>query len=532
MPPGRPTYLWVAQTVLQAHKQPLRAAQIVTFAQNDGLFSDEMFSKTPQKSLQARLSMDIKRKGENSSFVRVGRGKFFLRAFLGEPKIVEGEPFPESFATLQPYEARPRAPTAPTENVLVVPKERYAKLLKFQGLKDDDGRLTSKLASGTPHYLPRTTAEQTSGYKQIVTYVLVTRRSHVLAFRRGVFSRAAEFLRGSACIGFGGHVTEDDRDLFSLPDAGITDNAFRELQEEIAVSRKLSPLDRKRLKIIGVINDDSSEVGRRHVAVVMRFEVSNLNAWRDPGRGEASVNRLRWIDTTSEIVNLADYEYWSQLCWRRFFPRVVKSQPSFRIIRKAHFKKRHVLVVVGSIGSGKSSVTNFLVSKCGYAEINSGKVLARLMGIPPVGKTSRAAFQDKAAKFISSSARVRRFANALADEARRIEADRIVIDGIRHRTTLDELRTSLGDISLAVLFVNATPDLAYRFYSNREHRGKPKISVANFMGLLNGPTELDVPNLITEADVVLYNWSGATGLNDALGEMAHELNLSMDSRRG
>ena len=531
MPTGRPTYLWVAETVLRGHRRPLHVAEIVTFAQADGLFSDEMNSKTPQKSLHARLSLDIVRHGENSIFVRVGPGKFFLREFLREPEVVEGEPFPESFASLKPYDARPRAPAAPTESVLVIAKQRFEKYLDFQGLKTDDGNLTSKLASGEAHYLPRTTAEQTSGYKQVVTYVIVRRRSKVLAFRRGVFSRAAEFLRGSACIGFGGHVTEDDRNLFSLSDAGITDNAFRELQEEIAVSRRLHHNDRKRLKIVGIINDDSSEVGRRHVAVVMQYDVGNLDAWRMPERGEASVNRLRWIDTSSEIVNLADYEYWSQLCWQHFFPRVVKSQASFRIIRKAPFKKRHVVVVVGGIGSGKSSVTKFLVQKCGYAEINSGRVLAHLMNVPPVTRGSRASFQEKASKFISSPMRVRRFAKGLAKEAFRVDTDRIVIDGVRHRVTLEELRSQLG-MPLAVVFVHATPDLAYRFYSSREHRGRTKLSVSKFMALLNGPSELDVPNLITEADVVLYNWSGTSDLNEALAEMADELGLAKGNGRG
>jgi HB1, ASXL, restriction endonuclease HTH domain len=72
---GKPTYLWAAEVVLRKHKRPLRAPQLVSYAQEQGLFSGEMHSRTPQKSMQARLSLDILNKGERSVFVRTSEGK-------------------------------------------------------------------------------------------------------------------------------------------------------------------------------------------------------------------------------------------------------------------------------------------------------------------------------------------------------------------------------------------------------------------------------------------------------------------------
>jgi len=73
-----------------------------------------------------------------------------------------------------------------------------------------------------------------------------------------------DFLKGAHCIGFGGHVTESDLTLFNAADFGLVDSAVRELSEELSL-----PLtDRERLRrhegltIIGLINDDSSAVGR------------------------------------------------------------------------------------------------------------------------------------------------------------------------------------------------------------------------------------------------------------------------------
>src|SRR5258706_8798588 len=85
---GKPTYLWAAEVVLRAHKRPLRAPEIVSYAQEQGLFSGEMHSRTPQKSMQARLSLDILNRGEQSIFVRTGRGTFYLREFLANNAVV------------------------------------------------------------------------------------------------------------------------------------------------------------------------------------------------------------------------------------------------------------------------------------------------------------------------------------------------------------------------------------------------------------------------------------------------------------
>ena len=55
------------------------ACEIITFAQEQGLFAQNM-NWTPQKSLHARLSMDILTKGEQSAFVRTKPGVFSPRS--------------------------------------------------------------------------------------------------------------------------------------------------------------------------------------------------------------------------------------------------------------------------------------------------------------------------------------------------------------------------------------------------------------------------------------------------------------------
>ena len=73
---------------------------------------------------------------------------------------------------------------------------------------------------------------------------------------------------------------------------GVLECASRELMEEL----HLPPPDIERLRghkglhIIGIINDDSSDVGRRHLALVMKYEVSPDRYWESPERGEKGNN--------------------------------------------------------------------------------------------------------------------------------------------------------------------------------------------------------------------------------------------------
>src|SRR6266478_8444497 len=76
------TYLRVAELVLANALSPLKAREIVDRGIERGLFGDHVLSRTPEKSMQARLSMDILNRAGQSKFLRNERGRFELRAKL------------------------------------------------------------------------------------------------------------------------------------------------------------------------------------------------------------------------------------------------------------------------------------------------------------------------------------------------------------------------------------------------------------------------------------------------------------------
>lgn len=509
------TYLWVAETVLRKHKRPLNARALVNYGLEDGLFPAAGLSHTPQKSMQARLSIDILN-NDASVFVRTRRGRFFLRDLI--PADVD-----RNLSALTIYTAERRAPRPSTEMVLCIPRNVYKAFVGFQGIGHiGQANPVEDLSGEQMVYLERATAETNDDYKQVVTYTVIQHQSKILSFRRGLYNRAASFLRGAQCIGFGGHVTDDDLDLFSVNDLGIRQNAAREIAEELTLPSGRPQVNPESLEFLGILNDDSSDVGVRHIAIVMRYWVEDWAQWRSVTKGEASINRLRWLDTVRETIDLSEFEYWSQMVIRYFFQSSMKMVPSYKIQRRSAFQQPHILCVVGSIGSGKSVTGRVFQEQCGYVPINSGQVLASLMGVRPIPYTTRNEFQTMAEKFISRPEGPNKLGRALASAAQETGAKRVLIDGIRHPETLEALKNSVT-MPVALLYVYTPPDVAYEMYRYREGHEENSITFPAFIELYTAPVEGKIRYMIGDADVITFNWLGLEGYERALTSLMGKL---------
>jgi predicted NUDIX family phosphoesterase/dephospho-CoA kinase len=510
------TYLWVAETVLRKHKRPLNARALVNYGLEDGLFPATGLSYTPQKSMQARLSIEILN-NDASIFVRTSRGRFFLRDLM--PSSLDG-----ALSTLKVYTAERHVPRPSTEMVLCVPRQVYDGFLNFQGIGHISERNPiEQLTDEQIAFTRRAIAETDDSSKQVITYTVIQHQSRILSFRRGLYNRAANFLRGAHCVGFGGHVNENDRDLFSLSDLGIRQNAAREIAEELMLPRGRPQIDPESFEFLGILNDDSSDVGVRHMAVVLRYWIDDWSQWRSVTKGEASINKLRWLDTVGETINLSEFEYWSQLVIRSFFQSSMKMVPGYKIMCRSAFREPHILCVVGSIGSGKSATSRLFSEQFGYITINSGSVLAGLLGVPPIPETARADFQAMAEEFISHPDGPSRLGDALARAATGSNAERVLIDGVRHPETLEALRFSASK-PVALLYVYTPPDVAYEMYRYREGHGEEAITFPDFIKLYTAPVESRIRYLIGEADIITFNWLGLESYQRALSNLMGVLN--------
>lgn len=521
-------FLQVAYQLFQKFRQPMTSVELVDRGIQEGLFSDKRAGKTPHQTMKSKLSVHIRRNGTNSIFVRTAPGRYYLRE-LHSAYIQKKLPLFDinEATTTEIYDAEPLHVAPSRERVLVFPSEALERLGRFQGIRKSFKKLSrTLLRPELCRHIPRLNAEDDESHKQILTYIIVTKGNKILAFRRGVFNRVEDYLRGSMCVGFGGHVSEADLTLFNVRrDMGVMDSAIRELGEELSLPEQ--DLERLRalrgIQVIGVLNDDSSAVGRRHFAYILRYEASDDPAWNRPLRGEKSITQLRWLDLDSSALNLWQFEYWSQLCLRGFFSKSVETQPSFVVRRRKPLQPPHLLVILGEVGSGKTEATHLLSEEFGYREINSGRVLAGLLGLRPVTSRSRSQFQKRAWAFIRTPDGPARLARAIWKEFESNPSGRILVDGIRQRSTLDELRRIISEKRMGLLFVYTPPDVAFNFF---KRRAVARSSIFDFLKTRDADVEAEVRKMIEISDAVLYNWTGRLEFRRVIRRFLKELGVA------
>jgi predicted NUDIX family phosphoesterase len=530
------TYLRVAEIVLASALSPLKAREIVERGIERGLFGDHVLSRTPEKSMQARLSMDILNRASKSKFLRTERGRFELRAKL----------YNAANTTITEYVAEKRVLRTPKEEVLCSSENAFGQVLTFQGIDTDSAPLLGRLLrDNSAKYISRSEAEARNGAKQFVTYVLVQCGQRLLFFKRSYLSRAAEFLRGSKCIGFGGHVSEADFDMLSLDDQGISACARRELMEElflpdeeiepVSTSQSTMPANARiptratvrlfqnaPLERIGILNDDSSEVGRRHVAVVYRVWLPDWQSVRHLQKGDPSIKGLGWIDLSKDKLDIANFEYWSQLCLRKFYPSTVTARSSIRILNKAKLASDRVIVVAGRIGSGKTETASYLSQELGWPLIKSSVLLQKLMGTAPMSEIGRQEFQTKAFDFIRSAGGPERLAASIYASVNEMGAARCVVDGIRNLSTYENLLTRFPE-SVGLIFVQTPPDVAYEMHRAREVQGALTFSYREFLEVYDAPVEAEISSLGRKAQVYIYNSFGMEAFRRTLDIVALRL---------
>ena len=191
---------------------------------------------------------------------------------------------------------------ATEERVLCFKRKLFEELGVFQGLSLEVEKYLPAITSASQLvYLNRSEAEQDKRYKQLIPYVLLICNDKILRYRRGRGGQETR-LHGLYSIGIGGHISEEDHGLFSN-NRGYQEGMRRELMEEVAV-------DEVKEAAVAVINDDSTEVGSVHFAVVHVMHVSNENV---AGRRSGIVGP-EFIPIVEAVKDPSGYESWSRFC--------------------------------------------------------------------------------------------------------------------------------------------------------------------------------------------------------------------------
>src|SRR2546430_6487074 len=190
------------------------------------------------------------------------------------------------------------------ENVLVVKHSLFDQLGSFQGLNFEPRKyLDAILSRGNNFFLGRALAENDPTHKQIIPYVLLAHAGKVLFYVRG--KKAGEQrLVAKGSIGIGGHMNESDESLFALDEAAYRAGVEREVGEEIAINTKFED------RIVALLNDDSTEVGRVHLGVVHVFKLAEPKV----EKREAMITNVAFLDKKELLTRRESLETWSQIC--------------------------------------------------------------------------------------------------------------------------------------------------------------------------------------------------------------------------
>jgi predicted NUDIX family phosphoesterase len=193
---------------------------------------------------------------------------------------------------------------APDENVLVIRRSLFDQLGSFQGLNFEPAKYLNMLLSrGNNFFIPRAQAENDPTHKQIIPYVLLAFKNKVLYYVRG--KKAGEQrLVAKGSIGIGGHMNETDESLFALDEQAYRVGVEREVNEEIKIDTQFED------RIVALLNDDATEVGRVHLGVVHIFKLAEPKV----EKREAMITNLAFLTKDELMARRESLESWSQIC--------------------------------------------------------------------------------------------------------------------------------------------------------------------------------------------------------------------------
>lgn len=150
------------------------------------------------------------------------------------------------------------------ENILVIRRELLFRGASFQGLAQVDFDHYLATIQREKEFLPRAHMETDPRYKQIIPYLIFEHNDRYFLMQRQA-KASEQRLQSKLTLGIGGHIRQEDMSN----DSSIADWAHREFHEEVDFTGSFS------IKPIGIINDDSNEVGKVHLGFVFLLHGDN-----------------------------------------------------------------------------------------------------------------------------------------------------------------------------------------------------------------------------------------------------------------
>jgi predicted NUDIX family phosphoesterase len=191
------------------------------------------------------------------------------------------------------------------EEILVISRQLFDELGAFQGIKTDvDGYLEAILDPANNFFMDRGKAEDDPSFKQIIPYALFHHNGKYLHYTRGK-SGGESRLHAQGSVGVGGHINPVDERADPLGKATYLAGVEREIDEELNITGG------HQNRIVGLLNDDSNDVGKVHLGVVHIFDLES----EDVTSAEDALANLAFQSSDDLTGKLhGSLETWSRFC--------------------------------------------------------------------------------------------------------------------------------------------------------------------------------------------------------------------------
>lgn len=165
-------------------------------------------------------------------------------------------------------------------------------------------------------FINRQRAETDPQFKQIIPYAIFRHGNTVFRYRRSRWG-AERRLRGNYSVGVGGHIDRsDDLPLLRGLKTVVEWAREREVTEEFEVGSPFA------CEMVGVLNDDSNDVGRVHFGIVYEYR---LAAPRIAPRERRVHLECRFVPVAQLARHTHQYESWSRILIEQYLPQLAES---------------------------------------------------------------------------------------------------------------------------------------------------------------------------------------------------------------
>lgn len=143
------------------------------------------------------------------------------------------------------------------EHILVVKRPLLLGNASWQGIQKENLEHYLTIIQQHQEFLPRAAMEVDPSYKQIIPYLIFKNQDRYFLMQRSA-TASEKRLQNKFSLGIGGHIRQED-----MVGKTIFDWAQREFHEEVSYQGSLV------IEPLGILNDDSNEVGKVHIGLVL-----------------------------------------------------------------------------------------------------------------------------------------------------------------------------------------------------------------------------------------------------------------------